>query len=161
MSSARNPKPKSDSMQCATGGSEDELWFLTTHCAFFAFCGPRHDHDDRDKNETTFVLHLYTYTRTRVHRSSSKSLGLWTSRVFSRANLPVFIVMFLISTYGTITAPYDDIVIRVGWYVEDWGKVAASAPQASSHDFLWTCAMAANVALSEVISGYLPNESRS
>jgi len=97
-----------------------------------------------------------------IHQLEERSsLGLWNSRLwnsrmFSRTNLPVFIIMFLASTYGTITAPYDDIVIRVGWYVTDWNHIASATP--TSHFPLVVYAIAAYVALSEVISGYVPNE---
>ncbi|CAJ1935239.1 unnamed protein product [Cylindrotheca closterium] len=89
-----------------------------------------------------------------VHQLEERSaLSSW----ISTANLPMAVLMFLASTYSTVTAPYDDIVIRIGWFFQDWNQVATqSSSSTSEHLPLFMCAAATYVALSEVASCFLP-----
>mmetsp|Transcript_17474 Transcript_17474/g.42929 ORF Transcript_17474/g.42929 Transcript_17474/m.42929 type:complete len:100 (-) Transcript_17474:2305-2604(-) len=79
----------------------------------------------------------------------SSALSPWTSS----SNLPIIVLMFLASTYSTVTASYDEIVIRIGWFFQDWSQ-SGSSP--ADHLPLFMCAAAAYVAVSEVVSGFLP-----
>lgn len=92
-----------------------------------------------------------------VHRLEERStLSLWTSST----NLPIIVVMFLASTYSTLTASSDEIVIRIGWFFQDWSQIATQSsgysPEAS-HVQLFMCAAAVYVSVSEVMSCFLPS----
>lgn len=86
----------------------------------------------------------------------SSALSPWTSST----NLPIIALMFLASTYSTLTASSDEIVIRIGWFFQDWSQMATQSsgysPEAS-HVQLFMCAAAAYVSVSEVMSCFLPS----
>eukprot|EP00980_Cylindrotheca_fusiformis_P030081 scaffold24326_cov191-Cylindrotheca_fusiformis.AAC.2 len=50
----------------------------------------------------------------------------WVQAVLvARKDWPLLVFMLLLSTYSTVTAPTDDIVIRIGWALQDWNNIGA------------------------------------
>jgi len=84
-----------------------------------------------------------------IHRLEERSaLSPW----INSKTLPIAVLMLLASTWSTLQE--DEIVTRVGWFFQDWHQVAT---QSISHDQLpLICTAAAYVALSEVVSCFLP-----
>ena len=61
----------------------------------------------------------------------------WTPAIVASNEWSLPILMMIVSTFSTVTAPQDDIVIRVGWAFQDWNAIysnpaAVSATSSSS-----------------------------
>ena len=90
------------------------------------------------------IIYLYCFNRS--------ALSTWTKS----DSLPIGVLMFLASTMSMLQQ--DEIVVRVGWFLQDWNQVAADSTSWSSSTQLplFLCAAAAYVAVSEVASCFLP-----
>lgn len=64
-------------------------------------------------------------------------------------------LMLIGSTFQTVTAPHDEIVMRVGWAFQDWNSILDQHHHVHNIPVL-IYAAALYMALSEIFSSFLP-----
>jgi hypothetical protein len=64
--------------------------------------------------------------------------------------------MLIVSTYGTVTAPYDDIVIRIGWALQDWNSIVSNTKVVHIPAVIFAAAL--YVAMSDFVSSLHPTK---
>jgi hypothetical protein len=64
--------------------------------------------------------------------------------------------MLMESTFATLSAPYDDIVMRVGWAFQDWHYILEEQQQQTHGTPVLIIVAALYMALSDALSSLLP-----